>query len=99
MNAKNDDTVLSEQTRKLVAIGAAGAVNCRPCLEHHVPRGSEAGLSEREIREAIEIGFAVNRGAHAKTKGYVDDVIYESKHADTSEKCCDDETSQKTGCC
>lgn len=99
MNATNDGTSLSEQIRILVAIGAAGAVNCRPCLEHHVSRGSEVGLLEPEIREATEIGFAVNRGAHAKTKGFIDDVISQSKHADISAQCCDDETSQRTECC
>ncbi len=99
MNSRESDTVLSEQTRRLIAVGAAAAVNCRPCLEHHVPLGNEAGLSESEIRQAIEIGFGVNRGAHAKTSGFIDDVITNSEHADTTAGCCDEETSKQTGCC
>ncbi|NQU55752.1 MAG: carboxymuconolactone decarboxylase family protein [Rhodospirillales bacterium] len=99
MNAIESDTVLNEQARRLIAIGASAAVNCRPCLEHHVPLGSETGLTEHQIREAIEIGFGVNRGAHAKTKGYIDDVIADSQHADTTARCCDEETAEQTGCC
>lgn len=99
MSTIKDDTVLSKQTKCLIAIGAAAAVNCRPCLEHHLPLGTAAGLSETELRQAIEIGFGVNRGAHSKTCGYIDDVISESKLADISAKCCDEETAEHTGCC
>ena len=90
---------LDAQTKNLVAIGAAAAVNCRPCLEHHVPHGLAAGLTEADVRMAIEIGFGVNRGAHAKTQGYIDDVISDSADADLEAPCCDAETAAATGCC
>lgn len=99
MNANENKALLDEQTMRLVAIGAAGAVNCRPCLEHHVPLGIAAGLSEPAIREAIEIGFGVNRGAHAKTRKFIDDVISGSESMDNGAECCDEETSLQTGCC
>ncbi len=99
MAAVTRDTVLAEATRRLVAVGASAAVNCRPCLEYHIPLGGKAGLSEQEIRQAIEIGFGVNRGAHAKTRGFIDEIFSVSEQtAGTSERC-DEETAGQTGCC
>ena len=40
-----------------------------------VPQCIEAGASKDDVRSAIETGFQVNRGAHAKTRGYVDDIM------------------------
>ncbi len=99
MTKTQDDPQMSEQIRRYIAIGAAAAVNCRPCPEHHVPLGRAAGISVEDIKQAIDIGFGVNRGAHAKTKGYIDDVIASSDDADLSAPCCDQETAEKTMCC
>ena len=43
--------------KSLIAVGAAAAVNCRPSLEYHVSWCIEAGASEDDAREAMEIGF------------------------------------------
>jgi len=85
---------MDTKTKSLIAVGAAAAVNCRPCLEYHVPQCIKAGASEDDVREAIETGFRVNRGAHAKTQDYVEDVIaYAKQDID------DRETGAQTGCC
>ncbi len=99
MDAENSESELSEHTRRLIAIGAAAAVNCKPCLEYHIPLGKKAGLSESEVRQAIEIGFGVNRGAHAKTRGFIDEVIINSEQTNPISECCDEQTAQQTGCC
>jgi len=98
MSANENDTVIDEKTRRYIAVGASAAVNCRPCLEFHLPQARHAGMSESEIRQAIEIGFGVNRGAHAKTKGFIDEVIADSEHADATAGCCDEQTAEQTGC-
>ncbi|MCP4375779.1 MAG: hypothetical protein GY794_06340 [bacterium] len=87
--------------KSLIAVGAAAAVNCRPSLECHVSWCIKAGVSEDDAREAIEIGFQVNRSAHAKTKGYVKDVITDTRQdiGGSRSECCDEETGTKTGCC
>lgn len=95
----NKETALTEKARRSIAIGAAAAVNCRPCLEFHVPLGSKAGLSQNEIRQAIEIGFGVNRGAQAKTRGYIDAVISDSESQSESVECSDEESAEQPGCC
>lgn len=48
-------TTLNHRDRELVALGAALAANCIPCIEYHVPEARTAGLSDAEIGEAIEL--------------------------------------------
>jgi len=43
-----------DQTKKeLAAIGASIGAGCRPCIEHHIAAGREAGLSDEEIAAAV----------------------------------------------
>lgn len=52
---------LNEREKELVALGAAIASNCVPCVEYHVPAADKAGLSGCEIKEAIQIADKVRR--------------------------------------
>ena len=58
-------------------------------------------LAVGDAREGIEIGFQVNCSAHAKTKGYVEDVITDTRQeiGGSRSECCDEETGTKKGCC
>jgi AhpD family alkylhydroperoxidase len=48
---------------ELIALGAATAANCAACLEHHVGKAREIGLSADEIEAALEVGRRVRQGA------------------------------------
>lgn len=50
---------LDEKTKELIAIGAAIAGNCIPCLEWHYKKCRELGGSKEEIQEAIEMAKKV----------------------------------------
>jgi len=52
---------LTLRDRELVALGAALAAGCIPCIEYHVPRAREAGLSDPEITEAIDLADKIRR--------------------------------------
>lgn len=52
---------LSARDRELVALGAAMGSNCVPCIEYHVPKAKEAGLSDSEISEAIRLSDRVRQ--------------------------------------
>jgi AhpD family alkylhydroperoxidase len=52
---------LSLRDRELVALGAALASNCIPCIEHHIPEARKAGLSDAQISEAIEVADHVRQ--------------------------------------
>lgn len=57
---------MDNKLKELIAIGASISANCQPCLEFHTSKGREYGLNEIEIKEAIEVGTLVRRGAAAK---------------------------------
>jgi len=54
-------TTLSHRDRELVALGAALAANCIPCIQYHVPEARKAGLTEVEIGEAVELAEKIKR--------------------------------------
>lgn len=50
---------LDEKTKELVALGAAVAGNCLPCLMYHFKKCEETGISSEDIAEAIEMAKTV----------------------------------------
>ena len=53
---KKDDEIVDHKVTLLIAAGAAMAANCEMCLNKIVPDLIEAGVSEADIRRAVEIG-------------------------------------------
>ena len=52
---------LTPRERELVALGAALASNCVPCIEYHIPEARKAGLADSQIAEAIRIADKVRQ--------------------------------------
>ena len=52
---------LDQEDKELVAIGASIGALCRPCIEHHIPAGRDAGLTEPELARAAGIAEATHR--------------------------------------
>lgn len=61
---------MNESVKELIAIGASVGSHCQPCLEHHLQAAIELGVPEEEIREAVEIGHRVEKGAMAAMKKF-----------------------------
>jgi 4-carboxymuconolactone decarboxylase len=57
---------LSSAERELVALSAALGSNCVPCIERHVPEARKAGLSDRQISEAIRLADAIRQAPARK---------------------------------
>lgn len=66
---------MDERMKELVAIGASAAVNCHPCIDHHLAECRRLGLETGDIRAAIEVGLKVSRNASAKTREKADDLL------------------------
>ncbi len=86
---------LSSAEGELVALGAALGSNCVPCIEHHVPEARKAGLSDRQIIEAIRLADAIRRGPARKVLDSALDLVSRpagSPHAEPAaapnEPCC-----------
>lgn len=52
---------LSNREKRLVALGAAIASNCVPCVEYHIPEARTAGLTDDQIRDAVQIADKVRQ--------------------------------------
>ncbi|NLT53487.1 MAG: carboxymuconolactone decarboxylase family protein [Actinomycetales bacterium] len=55
------DVIFTPVVRELVAVAAAVAGNCVPCLGHHVAAARDLGVGEEVIRQTIETADAVKR--------------------------------------
>ena len=53
---KETVNIVDAKITMLIAAGAAMAANCEPCLNKIVPDLIEIGVSEDDIRKAVEIG-------------------------------------------
>jgi AhpD family alkylhydroperoxidase len=54
---------MDERMKELVAMGAAAAANCHPCMDHHLAKCDDLGIDREEVAAAVEVGLMVNRGA------------------------------------
>lgn len=53
------DPPLDPTTSALVAIGAAVAANCQPCLTHHVAQARALGVGDAALAEAVAVAQRV----------------------------------------
>jgi len=90
---------------ELVAVGAAIAANCEPCLKHHYHQAQQLGVSKADIGRAAKTGAAVKDSPHQAILRLADRLTGAGlgKSADASDPCCGskDESAPQTGgkCC
>jgi AhpD family alkylhydroperoxidase len=75
---------LNKKIEEMIALGAAYAVNCQPCMEVHRQKAIEAGLTNEEMAAAIKVAEAVKTGAHKKTMQFAGNLFGGVKE----ERCC-----------
>jgi AhpD family alkylhydroperoxidase len=80
---------MDNKIKELIAIGASISANCQPCLEYHTGKATEYGVSEQEIREAIEVGTLVRRGAASKMDKFAISLnkVSTSDQSNTDKEC------------
>ena len=66
---------MENSTRELIAIGASVTANCMPCLDYHLKKGREMGISEKDLHIAIKTGEQVKAGAAKKMSNYANSQI------------------------
>lgn len=94
---KDGSQLVDYKVTMLIAAGAAMAANCEPCLNKIVPDLLEAGVSEADIRRAVEIGQFVKDKPAAVMKEAADMLTgsHLSKRR-ASEGCPADEMKKET---
>lgn len=66
---------MDQRVKELIAIGASAAVNCRPCLKLHLAECDRLSPDRNDVREAVEIGMKVNRGAAGETTKFASALL------------------------
>ena len=66
---------LEQSEKELAAIGASIGANCRPCIEHHLAAGREAGLSAPELADAVILAEALREEALQELSARVSQLL------------------------
>jgi AhpD family alkylhydroperoxidase len=73
---------MDEQTKELVAMGAAAAANCHPCMDYHLGKCDELGIDRAEVAAAVKVGLMVNRGAEGRIREKARELLGETSLQD-----------------
>lgn len=85
---------MDERTKELIAIGASIGAHCQPCLTYHVEKARELGISDEDIRTAIDTGHMVEKGAMSAMKKFSGNII-----APVSSCCNSTDNDPPKACC
>jgi AhpD family alkylhydroperoxidase len=88
--------VYGAQVDELVAIAAAIAANCEPCLDYHATAARELGVSDADIRRAVATATKVKDTPARAISRHADDLLADPSANATAD---DTETSGGGGCC
>ncbi len=92
-------STLSLRERELVALGAALASNCVPCIEFHVPAARKAGLSETEIGEALTLADKIRQVPAGKVMEAARTLVGGSEANAQGSACCAPPKGQAAKAC
>ena len=93
---------LDNRIKELIAIGASVTANCQPCIQYHSAKARELDVDDSEIREAVNIGKTVRKGAAAHMDNHISKLNGESCGC-TANPCapnpCAESAPAKSSCC
>lgn len=70
---------MDEHTKELVAMGAAAAANCHPCMDYHLAKCDKLEIDREEVVAAVKVGLMVNRGAENAIRKKARELLGETK--------------------
>ena len=82
---------MDEKIKELIALGAAYALNCQPCLEFHKEKATVTGVTMEEARAAIAIAESVKKGAYDRARQSASNLFgntKEERFCPEGSKCC-----------
>ncbi len=66
---------MDERTQILISLGVSTAVNCVDCFEHFSAKAIETGLTEKDMKESMELAVKVKTGADLKARNGIAALI------------------------
>jgi AhpD family alkylhydroperoxidase len=56
------DGALAKKHKELIAIGISVVTDCESCMQWHIEQAAEAGATQGEVLEAVEVGIEMGGG-------------------------------------
>jgi AhpD family alkylhydroperoxidase len=56
------DGALAKKHKELIAVGISVVTDCESCMQWHIEQAAEAGATQREVLEAVEVGIEMGGG-------------------------------------
>jgi AhpD family alkylhydroperoxidase len=69
---------MDERTKELVAMGAAAAANCHPCMDHHLAKCDALDIPREDVMAAVKVGLMVNHGAESAIRKHARELLGET---------------------
>ena len=93
--ATNPSRIYSPEVNELVAMGAAIAANCEPCLKYHYHQAQQLGVSKTDMARAVEMGAKVKDSPHQSILRLADRLTGATLSSPSSEPdaCCGAQTT------
>ena len=66
---------MDERMKELVAMGAAAAANCHPCMDHHLAKCDALGILREDVIVAVKVGLMVNHGAERAIRKHARELL------------------------
>src|SRR5512136_1694607 len=90
MKAIDIPSIYSPAVNELVAIGAAIACNCEPCLKYHYREAQRLGVSKADMASALKMAAIVKDAPHQAVLRLADKLTGASlsNPAAVSDRCC-----------
>ena len=66
--------MLDDKIKELIAVGASISANCHPCIKYHTAKARELKIDEAEIRQAIDVGKMVRKGAAGQMDKLLEEI-------------------------
>ena len=88
--------IFDERIAELVAIGAAIAANCEPCLKYHHRKATELGVADDDMIQAVNVALQVKEQP-AKMMVRLAQRLMVPDAAEAGGGCCGG--SENSGCC
>jgi AhpD family alkylhydroperoxidase len=89
---------MDRKTKELIAIGAAVAAHCQPCLAYHVAEARKLKIPARQIREAMAVGHQMEKGALLMMRKF-EEIVFDSPVGDVPSCCSDMSARGGKSCC
>ena len=86
----DENSLFSPAVAELVAIGAAIAANCEPCLKYHYRQAQLLGVSKADMARAVEMGGKVKDSPHQSILRLADKL---------TGSCLSDPSADSDACC